>query len=221
MEIDIWIVMLLRGIVVGLLVSIPLGPVGVLCIQRTLSKNRRSGFASGLGAATADTLFATVAFFFLSMVVSFIESNMVLVKVVGGICVVIVGVHIFMANPAVQIRRNRAGRSNLWQDYISVLLITLANPALVLVFVALFAAFGIDSTAGLPKGLFMIAGVFGGACSWWFLLTMVVNLVRRKFRPRHLLWINRVSGAVIVILGAAAILSIFINVNSNGNGVFH
>lgn len=209
--------LILRGVFIGVVASIPLGPVGVLCVQRTLSKNQKSGFVSGLGAALADTFFATVAFFSLAVVLSFIEENLTLIKVIGGLCIMIVGVTIFMSNPVVQIRRNRAGKSNLWQDFISVFFVTLANPAFILIFIALFAAFGFsEDTLGAAKGLLMIAGVFGGASLWWFTLTFVVNLFRKKFRPRHLLWINRISGTAIVVLGAAAVLLMFVNTPLHG-----
>lgn len=209
--------LIIRGLIIGLVASIPLGPVGVLCVQRTLSKNHKSGFVSGLGAAFADMLFATIAFFSLAVVLSFIEENMTLIKVIGGMCIMVVGVNIFMSNPVVQIRRNRAGKSNLWQDFISVFFITLANPAFILIFIALFATFGFsEDTLGVAKGLLMIVGVFGGAVTWWFSLTFVVNLFRKKFRPRHLLWINRISGAVIVVLGAATVLLMFVNTPLHG-----
>lgn len=206
----------LRGILIGLLASIPLGPIGVLCIQRTLSKKHKSGFISGLGAASADTIYSAIAFFSLSVVMSFIENNMTLIKVIGGLCVVIVGVNIFLTNPAVQIRRNRAGKSSLWQDYISVFFITFANPAFILIFVALFAAFGLNTdSVSMANGVLMIIGVFVGGSLWWFSLTFIVNLLRKKFRPRHLLWINRISGAVIVLLGAITVLLMFVNTPVN------
>ncbi len=212
-----WLSIFARGILIGLMASIPLGPIGVLCIQRTLSRNHKAGFVSGLGAASADTIFSAIAFFSLAVVMSFIENNITLIKVIGGLCVMIVGVNIFLSNPAVQIRRNRAGKTNLWQDYISVFFITLANPAFILIFVALFAAFGVSiHTIGMFKGALMIGGVFIGAATWWFLLTFMVSLLRRKFRPRHLLWINRISGTVIVLLGAAAVLLMFVNTPVNG-----
>ncbi len=211
-----WFELYLRGILIGLTASIPLGPVGVLCIQRTLSKNHKSGFLSGLGAATADTFYATVAFFSLTIVLGFIESHMALLKGIGGLCIMIVGAHIFFSNPIVQIRRNRAGRSNLWQDYLSVFLLTIANPAFILVFVALFAAFGLSvDVVGNLNGSTMIVGVFTGCSAWWFLLTFVVNLFRKKIRPRHLLWMNRISGTLIAILGAVAILSMVVNFQPN------
>ncbi len=208
----------LRGIVVGLTASITLGPVGVMCIQRTLSKKRESGFVSGLGAATADTLFATIAFFFISMISSLIENNMTILTVLGGICVVIVGVNIFLTNPVVQIRRNRAGKSNLWQDFLSTFLLTLTNPAFILWLVVIFTAFNVsydEMEAGVSKletGMVMILGFLAGASMWWFALTFTINLLRNKFRPRHLLWINRIAGAVIVLLGVAAILWRFIEI---------
>lgn len=211
-----WIEIFLRGVVIGLTASITLGPVGILCIQRTLSKNRKSGLVSGLGAATADTIFATVAFFFISFISSLIESNMVILTVLGGICVVVVGVNIFMTNPVVQIRRNRAGKSNLWQDYLSTFLLTLTNPAFILWLVVIFTALGVDmseaevSVTRLRVGVAMITGFLAGASVWWFLLTTVINRLRNRFRPRHLLWINRVAGVIIVVLGASAVLAMFI-----------
>ena len=207
---------LLKGFVIGLIASIPLGPIGVMCIQRTLSKNHRSGFVSGLGAATADSIFATIALFSLTVVMSFIENYIAILKALGGISVIIVGMTIFLKNPAVQIRRNRAGKGSLWSDYLSVFFITLTNPAFILIFVA----WGISYDGiGFFDGMVMILGVLSGASLWWFTLTFCVNLLRKRFRPRHLLWINRLTGAVIVVLGAVAILSIFIHIQVPVHGI--
>lgn len=211
-----WFHIFINGIVIGLMASFPLGPIGIMCIQRTLSRNLRSGFVSGLGATVADTIFAMAALFSLSLVMSFIDSYMIFMKGIGGLCVMVVGINIFLTNPAVQIRRNRAGKSSLWQDFLSVFLITFTNPAFILIFVALFAAFGVSyKDFGLLHGLLMILGVVIGSASWWFVLTFSVNLIRKKFRPRHLLWINRIAGAVIFILGAITIILMFVNTPIN------
>ena len=127
---------LFKGMLMGLLGSIPLGPIGVLCIQRTLSKKFRSGFFSGLGAATADSLFAVVAIFFLSLVMSFIESRKELLTVVGGVIIMGIGIMISLKKPSLYVRRNRARSKNIFRDYISTFLLTLTNPAYILVFVA-------------------------------------------------------------------------------------
>lgn len=203
----------IRGIVIGLVASITLGPVGVMCIQRTLSKSRKAGFLSGLGAATADSIFATIAYFFISLVSAFIEENMNVISIIGGLCVIFVGVRIYLTNPIVQIRRNRAGKSNLWQDYISTFFLTLTNPAFILWLIVIFTAFNVsydpeapDDISRVVSGLFMIFGFFVGAATWWFSLTYSINLLRNRFKPRHLLWINRIAGSIISILGASAIV---------------
>ena len=210
-----WLTFLTKGILIGFVASIPLGPVGVICVQRTLCKSRRSGFFSGLGAATADTVFATVAAFFLSMVLAFVQKHIDILKVIGGIAVIIVGVSIFLKNPVVQIRRNRANKGNLWSDYLSVFLITLTNPAFILMFIALFASLGISQeSSSVPyiQGSGLICGVFVGASTWWFMLTLGISFLRKWFRPRHMLYLNRISGALIVALGAIAIISLVVNI---------
>ena len=129
---------------VGLASSITVGPVAVLCIQRTLSKNFRSGLASGLGVASADMIMAIIAFFFYSMLQAQIEEYSAILQVIGGIFVVIVGVYIFFQNPVPQIRKNRAGKSNLWQDYSSMFVFTLANFVVVIPYLlAFFAMFNV------------------------------------------------------------------------------
>ena len=166
---------LFRGICVGVAASITVGPVAVLCIQRTLSKSRRSGIASGLGVACADTFMAMAAFFFYSILQTHIEHYSTLLRVVGGIFVVIVGVYIFSQNPVPQIRRNRAGKTSLWQDFASIFGITLANFIIVIPYIlAFFAVFKISSGdvagagfGGFVRALFVIAGFLGGAAAWW------------------------------------------------------
>ncbi len=206
-----WLEYFIRGAVTGFVASVLIGPVAIMCIQRTLSKNQRSGFISGLGAATGDTLYATMAFFSLTLIQSFIESNYTTIAIIGGIIVVAIGFSIFFKNPIMQIRRNRTGKSNLWQDYISIFLLTVANPGCFLIFVTLFAAFGLSSEMGDVNGVGMLVGVFSGAATFWFGLTFTINLIRKKFRPRHLLWMNRISGSIIVLFGLYAILSAFIS----------
>lgn len=208
---------ILRGWIVGLLASMPPGPIGILCIQRSISKNRRSGFVSGLGASLADTIYATIAFFSVSLVVGFVEKHTMIITIISGMIIAAIGVKIFMSNPVVQIRRNRAGKSNLWQDFLSAFGITIANLGYIFFFIILFAAFGIShASLGMFNGALMIAGVFLGSASWWFALTFIVNLFRDKFRPRHLLYINRWSGAIIAVLGLGAIILMFLKIPIDG-----
>lgn len=207
---------ILRGFIVGLVASMPPGPVSVLCIQRTLSKNRNSGFVSGVGAAAADTIYASIAFFSLAFIMEFIERHVLIITVLGGLVVIGLGVKILFSNPVIQIRRNRAGKSNLGQDFLTVFLVTIANPVYVFFFIILFALFGLNTASvGLWQGSLMIVGVFLGASAWWFTLSFLVSLFRKKFRPRHLLWINRIAAILIILLGIGAVLLEFFNVRIN------
>ena len=218
------ITLLLRGFAVGLAASITVGPVAVLCTQRTLSKSRRSGLVSGMGVACADTLMAIIAFFFYSMLQAQIEQYTSLLSVVGGIFVVIVGVYIFFQNPVPQIRKNRAGKSSLWQDFVSMFGFTIANFVVVIPYIlAFFAVFNIGTAesaaadvAMVFRSVLIIMGFFGGAATWWIMLTSLINLFRRKFRPRHMLTINHVAGIVIALLGIYTIISSFIVIMPNG-----
>ena len=205
-----WIDLFFKGFVVGLLASIPLGPIGVLCVQRTINKRFSSGFASGLGAATADTTFATIALFFFSLAVPYIEKHLTLLKVVGGIIIFVIGLVIFLKKTSSQIRRNRNTKPNLLKDYISIFLLTITNPAYILVFFGLFAAFKVGEVDFTPgTHLLMILGVLAGAALWWFILTFSVSLFRKKFRARHIYYINKLAGLAILTLGAIAMVSAF------------
>ena len=211
---DMWLDIFLRGILIGLVVSMfSIGPVGVLCIQRTLSKGQRSGFFSGLGAATADTVYATVAFFRHRIRARLhrtepvaAENHRRRVRRRGR------PLYLFQ-NPVVQIRRNRSGKVSLWRDFLSIFLFTIANPAISLVFVGLFAMFGISNDAGYINGVAMLVGVLAGAAGWWFLFTFVLNIYRKRFRPRYLLWMNRIAGILIILLGVTAIISSLFNIH--------
>ncbi len=192
------------------MVSIPLGPIGVLCIQRTLNKGRKSGFVSGLGAAAADTFFALVAGLGISMVISFIKAQHIYFQVIGGMIVMYLGIHIFFTNPVQQLRNQRMSQNKLSQDFISVFLLTVSNPMAIFFFLAMFA--GVNLAGGEIKlfhvGL-IVAGVFLGSSIWWFVLTTLVNIFRHRFRLKSIWWMNKVAGVIIFFLGVAAVLSVW------------
>lgn len=247
---------LLSGMLVGLASSVTVGPVAVLCIQRTLSKGHLSGLFSGLGVACADTLMAILSFTVYALLKSSIDEYHTAIQICGGVFVVIVGIFIFFKNPVPQIRKNRTGRSNLWQDFVSMFGFTLANFVVVIPYIlAFFTMFNIDlsgdlvtttteveiiadpvldvarsahdevvqevvttTTTTTPSPLssmfrnsLVILGFLLGAVGWWGLLTFVINLFRRRFRPRHMLTINHVAGIVISTLGLYTLISVLIS----------
>lgn len=203
------ITIFIKGIIVGLLASIPLGPIGVICIQRTINKGKVSGFLSGLGAASADTIFAAIAGFSLTFIINYIEERQIIFQAVGGVVVFLLGIKIFFTNPVKQLRRHKRKKDNLLEDYLSVLAVTITNPLAVFLFIALFASLGVvTDNINWAKSLITTSGVFLGAAIWWYILTSLVNIYRRKFRLRQLWWINKISGAAIFTLGAVAIIGL-------------
>ncbi len=198
---------IVRGIIIGLLSSIPLGPIGVLCIQRTINKGQKSGFVSGLGAATADTIFAAIAGFSLSFIINFIKEQEEIIQIVGGIIIIFVGIKIFYNNPVKQLKRNKRKKNKVIEDFISVFFLTLSNPLTLFFILPIFATVGgIEEKNDLTLTILVLAGVFIGASLWWFSLTWSVNRFRKKFRLKQLWWINKSTGLIITLLGVAAVI---------------
>ena len=206
------ILYLFKGMLVGLMVSIPLGPMGVLIIQKTLHKGALSGFIAGMGAASADLFYAAVAAFGLGFVINIVQAHELLLQIIGGIFLIVIGLKIYFDNPIRQIRQRRQGRvskTGLLGDYLSLFL-TVSNPITVVVFMAVFAGMSVfGESSSLLGEVLVVAGVLLGGGVWWYTLSTLVNIFRKKFRLRVLITINRVSGMIITILGALVILSAF------------
>lgn len=208
---------LIGGIIVGATASLPPGPTWILCFQRNLNKGFRSGLYSGLGSALCDTLYSIIALFSLSIVTSFISANIIPVKIVAGIIVSFFGVNILLKNPDVQLRRNKGGdNSGRWKDTASTFVMVLANPTFILAHITLIAtvdSLGLGATEGsFVSILWMVLGVFAGCMAWWTTLAVIVRMIRRKFRPTHILWINRIAGSAITLLGISLIFSALTNI---------
>ena len=211
------------GALVGLTASITVGPVAVLCIQRALTRSRISSFISGVGVVFADTLMAALSYFLYSLIFHKIEDYESILRVIGGIIVIIFGVFMFKRNVIKDIRKSRDKRNSLWHDFISVVGLTLSNfiGAMTYIF-AFFAMFKvgigkntneiISDTSEIVKGVFIILGFIIGSFSWWTFLTMSLSFFRKKIRPRHFLIINRVGGSIIILLGIYTIISTFVEI---------
>ena len=198
------VVYIFRGILIGLMVSVPLGPMGVLIIQKTLQKGALAGFVAGMGAACADLFYATVAAFGLGFVINILQ-------IIGGIFLIIVGLKIYFDNPLKQIRmKKRVTKKGLLGDFLTLFFLTVSNPVAIVVFMAVFAGasvFGDDPSYRIE--LFVLSGVVIGGGLWWYTLSTLVNIFRKKFRLRVLITINRVSGVLITVLGGLVILAAF------------
>ena len=184
-----------------------MGPIGALCIRRTLAEGRAVGLASGLGAATADALYGCVAGFGLTAISGFLVSQQFWLRLVGGLFLGYLGIRTLLAIPAVQTTAARG--TGLLAAYASTLVLTLTNPLTILSFAAIFAGLGLASAgAGYGSAGVLVLGVFLGSALWWLTLSTGVSLLRAKFNARAMLWVNRISGSVILGFGLAALISL-------------
>jgi threonine/homoserine/homoserine lactone efflux protein len=196
---------LLRGIAIGFSIAAPVGPIGVLCIRRTLAEGRAVGFVSGLGAASADSFYGAIAGFGLTAVSGFLVDQQTWLRLVGGAFLVVLGVKTFRTRPAEQAASTRR-HNGLPGAYASTLALTLTNPATILAFVAIFAGLGIaESGTDYRSALLLVTGVFGGSAAWWLLLSGGVSLLRTQFTPARLRWVNRLSGIILAGFGLLAL----------------
>ena len=198
---------LLRGLLIGFSIAAPVGPIGVLCIRRTLAEGRIPGLVSGLGAATADATYGSIAGFGLTFISSLLISQQVWLRLIGGIFLCYLGLRTFLTRPAEQAASAKG--NGLIGMYASTLFLTLTNPLTILSFAAIFAGLGVASTGGnyLAAGI-LVLGVFLGSALWWFILSGGVSIFRTKFTTRGLRWVNRISGIIIMGFGVIALLGV-------------
>ena len=198
----------LRGWLIGLAIAAPVGPIGLLCIQRTLSQGRLAGLASGLGAATADAVYGFIAAFGLAFISGFLIAQQNVLALVGGVFLCYLAVRTFLAEPAADAAQARGGR--VGTAYATTFVLTLTNPVTILSFVAIFAGMGLAAGTGdYVAAAWMVLGVFAGSASWWLLLSFGVGLLRTRMTADVLRWINRAAGVIIGAFGLVAIISVF------------
>ena len=200
------ITFLLRGLAIGFSIAAPVGPIGVLCIRRTLDKGRASGLVSGLGAATADAIYGCIAGFGLVFISNFLVSQQVWLRLIGGVFLCYLGLKTLLAKPGEQAALGK--RNGLVYSYASTFFLTLTNPMTIISFAAIFAGLGLTSTGGnyVSAGV-LVLGVFIGSALWWLILSSGVGVLRVKFNPHGLQWVNRISGVIITGFGLFALLS--------------
>lgn len=198
---------LLRGLAIGFAIAAPVGPIGVLVIRRSLLEGRAAGFASGLGAATADAFYGSLAAFGLTTISGLLVGQSVWVRLIGGAFLCYLGLTIVVASPAQQAANARHG---IIGAYGSTAFLTLTNPTTILSFAAVFAALGLGAGhIAYATAALMVLGVFLGSSLWWLLLSTVVYLVRNRFSAGGLQWVNRISGATIAAFGLASLASVW------------
>lgn len=195
---------LIQGMVIGLAIAAPVGPIGVLCIRRTLAEGRLSGLVSGLGAATADAAYGAIAALGLTVVTDLLVGGGAWLRLAGGIFLIFLGVRTFLSRPSEE--PASPGGRGLLGAYASTLLLTLTNPTTILSFAAIFAALGAgDPESGVLSAMTLVSGVFLGSALWWLVLSGTTGLFRERIGAGGLRWVNRVSGGIIAAFGVLAL----------------
>ena len=197
-----------KGLIIGFSIAAPVGPIGILCIKRALSSGRVYGLLSGMGAATADALYGCIAAFGLTFISNFLLQQQMGLRLIGGAFLCYLGIRTIISIPSKSITHK--GHSSLLNAYGSTFFLTLTNPLTILSFAAIFAGFGLVSVrGGYSTAGITVLGVFLGSSSWWVILSVGTSLLRNRITISGLLWINRISGSIILGFGIAAIIGLF------------
>ncbi|HKC16347.1 MAG TPA: LysE family transporter [Steroidobacteraceae bacterium] len=194
---------LLKGMAVGLAIAAPVGPIGLLCIRRTLTDGQRYGLASGLGAATADACYGVIAGFGLAFVAGFLVAQQFWLTLGGGVFLCYLGVRTALARPAS--RAAGADPGTLHSAFLSTLLLTLANPMTIMSFTAVFAGLGLGTRPAYATAAALVAGIFLGSALWWLVLSTATSLLRSRLNLNWLRAVNWVSAALLVGFGLRAL----------------
>lgn len=200
----------LRGIAIGFAIAAPIGPVGILCIRKALADGRLAAFVAGLGAAVADSLFGAVAAFGIGAVMSFIDGQMVALKVVGGVFMLGLGVHTWRS-AAVMVEAEPGKGPGMARDFLSTFAITITNPGTIFGVAGVFAALGPMGRPGIGMPtVLLVAGIFAGSALWWLTLSALASAARNRFTPERMRLFNHLSGAMLMVFGAAALGSLLL-----------
>ncbi|UHA72686.1 LysE family translocator [Paenibacillus sp. 481] len=199
---------LLKGTMLGFLIAAPVGPIGVLCIRRTLSQGRLYGLVSGLGAAMADVIFGCIAAFGLTFITQFMLDQQSWIKLIGGIFLCVLGIKCMKSKP--EGKPAPSSKSGLLKAFISTFLLTLSNPITIILFLGLFAALGLSQGGSTFSGYVLVLGVFIGSVFWWLLLSLGIGWFRKFMNDNFLVWLNRISGSVLICFGGYIFVDSFI-----------
>ncbi len=196
----------IKGLLVGIIVAAPMGPVNILCIHRTISCGRVAGLMTGTGAALGDAAFALVAALGLSAVAAFVEAHEAWFRIPGAIMLLALGVILWRSHPHYE-QRELTG-NGLWRSVFATFALTISNPITLAAFAALFVAWGLSTGFDLVAAAEVVLGVLAGSMLWWLALVVVVGHLHRKIEDRHMLVLNRITAGAVVAFGLYAVDSV-------------
>ncbi len=203
---------LLKGLIVGFVIAVPIGPIGILCARRTLTQGRMAGFVSGMGAATADVFYGFIAAFGLAFISDMLLSYQFWLRLAGGAFLCFLGIRTFIEKPEIKslfsMLRKKKRHAGM---FTSTFFLTLMNPMTIFSLAAVFAGLGLAGTKGdILSAFILVLGVFLGSVLWWLLLFGVFSVFKRRFNRHEMQWINRIAGMIIMGFGLLAFASLLV-----------
>lgn len=199
---------LLKGVAIGFAIAAPVGPIGILCIRRSLASGWLAGFISGLGAATADGVYGCIAGFGLTVISDFLVSQQFLIRLGGGIFLCYLGVKTFLSPVSENIDKETVKTGEIKgfiSNYLSTFLLTITNPLTIFAFVVIFTGLNVAQTNNSGNAGLLVFGVFLGSSLWWFTLTSIASWFRHKLNHTFLQWVNWIAGVIITAFGIVAL----------------
>ena len=206
-QIETIVGIIFKGMLIGIIASAPMGPVGVLCLQRTINKGRWYGFITGCGAALSDLFCALITGYGMSFVFDYVSNNIFNLQLFGSILLLFFGFHTFRSNPVKALRAPSGKKGSYMHNFLTAFLVTLSNPLIILLFIGLFARFSFVEVGELVSNTVTgYVSIVAGALLWWFLLTTGVNKVRSQFNLRGIWMLNRVIGVIVMIVAIVGLV---------------
>lgn len=205
--------MILKGILIGIIASAPMGPVGILCIQRTLNKGRWYGFVTGIGAAVSDLIYALMTGFGMSFVLDFINNptTKFYLQIIGSVMLLLFGIYTFLSDPTKRIRKSGHSKGTLWHNALTAFIVTFSNPLIIFLFMSTFALFAFVIPQHPVEMIIGFGSIISGALLWWYGLTWLVDKIRNKFDQTGIIIINRVIGTVVILFSVVCIIGTVFN----------
>ena len=206
-HIDTILGILWKGFIIGVIVSAPLGPVGVLCIQRTLNTGRWYGFVTGIGAALSDIIYAVLTGYGMSIIADWVSRNEFYLQLLGSVMLLAFGIYTFRSNPVRSIRPTSTNKGTYLHNFVTAFIVTLSNPLIIFLFIGLYARFAfVDENVLLFEAVTGYLSIVLGALAWWFGITYFVNKVRRQFNLRGIWILNRIIGTIVAVVAVLALV---------------
>ena len=205
---------IIKGIILGLVVSMPLGPIGIILINRTIKRGVLSGIISGFGLTAADLILAVLAGLGFTVIISFVEQEKFVLSIIAGIVIIAAGIKVFLSNPIEDLRNKENNIKSLWRDFYSVFILAVTNPYTILIFVAFFS--GVHVKGDIKPELVpfcLIPGIFIGTIGWWTSLSYFVGRFKNRISLRGIIRINKFAGIIIISIGIIVLLSLFATLN--------